>query len=206
MTRRELLRQRMRLRIARAKAIWSDMRERQDARKRAEIVIKRVRRSHFRQYGRFIVTGIANTAVDLAILNILFFLYVQATGLSVSEGWYAGFKAISFSAAVANSWFLNKNWVFASEAVMPEPKQTTGRDLTMFFLVSAFGFGVNVAASLVVFSGLQGMGLWSEAINANIGALCGTATALATNFIGYRLLVFKQNYEPNIPINRHSRI
>lgn len=204
MTKRQRMRQRVKNRIARARAIWADMKERQDARRRAAIVVRRGRLSLVRQYSRFIVAGVANTAVDFAIFNILFYLYVHATGLSLGQGWYIAFKGISFCAAVANSWFLNKNWVFAEDSAHTD---ATARDKAMFLLVSSFGFGVNVAVSLVVFSGLQSMGFFGETLNANIGALFGTATALVSNFVGYRLLVFKQHYEStNIPVDRHSRV
>ena len=59
------------------------------------------------------------------------------SGLSAGAG-YSGFKGISFIAAVVNSYFWNKYWVFASTG-----KNKKGEFLK-FFIISAIGFGINV--------------------------------------------------------------
>ncbi|MDP1625057.1 MAG: GtrA family protein [bacterium] len=156
---------------------------------------------------RFAATGAINTAVDFAILNILFLLYLWIADIPLSDGWYMTFKGLSFCAAVVNSWFLNKNWVFADAAPADKP----GKNKAMFLVVSTVGFGVNVAVSLLAFSGFQSLGTFGVTASANMGALFGTAAALITNFIGYRLLVFKSinitTYEPtNISVGDHTRV
>ncbi len=136
------------------------------------------------QAAKFILVGILNTFVDLGVLNLLIFIS------GISGGWgYSAFKGISFTIAVINSYFWNKFWTFR------KPKTVTpGKEFLQFFIVSAMGFGINVGiASLVVnligphfeFSGI------SQTLWANIGAVVATFVAMAWNFIGYKLFVFK---------------
>ncbi|MBI2041883.1 MAG: GtrA family protein [Candidatus Nealsonbacteria bacterium] len=135
-----------------------------------------------KQAVKFILVGILNTLIDLGVLNFLIF----ASGIAAGPG-YSLFKGISFTAAVVNSYFLNKFWTF-------KVQKTNGvkREFTQFFIVSLVGFGVNVGvASLVVnVIGVQ-FGL-SPKIWANIGALCATFAAMVWNFLGYKFIVFKK--------------
>src|SRR3989344_4415287 len=113
------------------------------------------------QLARFVVVGGLNTLVDLGVLNI--FIYLSG----LDGGWpYVGFKSVSFTVAVVNSYVWNKYWTFGSE-------NKEAKEALQFFAVSIVGFLINVGtASLVVtfghFSGL------APAAAANISALAGT--------------------------------
>lgn len=132
---------------------------------------------------KFILVGILNTLIDLGVLNLLIFASGISTGFA-----YSAFKGISFTAAVTNSYFLNKFWTFKSRGAGAAKKE-----FAQFFIVSFIGFGINVGiASLVVnVIGPQfGVGnkLW-----ANVGAICATFAAMTWNFLGYKFIVFKKN-------------
>lgn len=133
----------------------------------------------FRQIGRFAIVGILNTVLDFAILNSLMTL----TG--VAEGPFASvFKGISFIIAVTNSYYWNKYWTF-------EFKEKVDREFFQFFVVSAVGLGLNVAAFSIVVNIIGPIGSVAPEAWANLGALAGTFAGLAWNFLGYKFIVFK---------------
>ncbi len=136
------------------------------------------------QAAKFVLVGVLNTFVDLGVLNLLILSSGTAAGLG-----YSVFKGISFTVAVINSYFWNKFWTFKKTGTV-----ASGKEFIQFFIVSIIGFGINVGvASLIVnvigspfaFSGV------SEQIWANVGAIVATFVAMAWNFIGYKLFVFK---------------
>lgn len=136
------------------------------------------------QLAKFLLVGALNTFVDLGVLNTL----IGLTGIATSAG-YSVFKGISFTLAVINSYFWNRQWTFGAQ------RKEIGREFLQFFLVSAVGFLLNVgSASLIVnlvaprfgFSGI------SENLWANIGAVAAAFVSLAWNFAGYKVFVFKK--------------
>ena len=103
-------------------------------------------------------------------------------GVSVSV-----FKGISFVAAVTNSYFWNKFWVFEAGSTTK-----TGSEFTKFIIVSTVGLLINVGlVSGIIYIYAPQFGFSQLAWN-NIAAVAGTAANLLWNFIGYRLIVFKK--------------
>jgi len=146
-----------------------------------------------RQAIKFVLVGILNTLVDLAVLNIL----ILASGISAGFG-YSVFKGISFTVAVINSYFLNKFWTFKAGEGEGRTKKpfgaAQGREFAQFFTVSLIGFGINVGvASLVVNAVGPQFGI-APKIWANIGAICATLVGMSWNFLGYKFIVFKDKY------------
>lgn len=136
--------------------------------------------SIFRQLGRFAIVGILNTVLDFAILNLLITTSGIAGGVTASL-----FKGISFLIAVTNSYYWNKYWTF-------EFKAKVNREFLQFFIVSLIGFGFNVGAFSLVVNTITPMGNINPEAWANVGALAGTLTGLAWNFVGYKFIVFKK--------------
>ena len=104
-------------------------------------------------------------------------------------GWrgalFAVFKTISFMCAVLNSYVLNRNWTFQSTG---EKRRTI--EGGQFLLVSCIGAGINVGAAWYVATFVHAPAALDARYWPTIAALCGTASALAFNFIGYKYLVF----------------
>lgn len=133
------------------------------------------------QFMRFALVGVLNTAVDLAVLNLLIWL----SGFGQEGVWYAVFKAISFTVAVINSYLLNKYWVFESRK-----KGGVAVEFSQFLLVSVIGAFVNVGIAFLVATYVPSV-LVPVAFWPSVAALCGTAGGLLWNFFGYKLVVFK---------------
>lgn len=90
-----------------------------------------------KQFCRFIVVGVLNTAVDLVSLNIMAGLF------AVHDGWaFATIKSLSFLLAVTFSYFLNKSWTFNDKS----NKQHI-RKIFHFLVISVAGMMINVVAA-----------------------------------------------------------
>jgi len=142
----------------------------------------------FGQFSRFLVVGILNTGIDLAVLNAETLL----TGVKDGAG-YAVQKGLSFSVAVVLSYFVNKHWTFGATATARRRRR-----FYQFFGVSILGAAINVATATVVVTHLKDLAaplvdvhLMADQLWVNIGALCGTGVGFCWNFLGYKHIVFK---------------
>ena len=136
------------------------------------------------QFAKFGETGGLNTFVDLGVLNLLLLVSGISGGI-----YYSVFKAISFIAAVANSYLWNKFWVFSEEK---RKQQASSDEVTKFFIVSAIGFLINVSvATLFVKFGASIVNIHGN-LMANVGAVAAFAFTMLFNFLGYKIFVFKK--------------
>lgn len=133
------------------------------------------------QLSKFGIVGGSNTAVDLGILQLLIILSGVSGGLVVS-----GFKAISFVAAVINSYLWNKHWSFEKKE-----SEDTSKEFTQFVLVSIVGLVINAVAFTVIFNLGPALGFAFEGLE-TVAGLISTVVVLAWNFVGYKYIVFKK--------------
>lgn len=142
-----------------------------------------------KQILRFGVVGVANTGVDLIVLNLLIF----TTGLGQQGVYFSIFKALSFMVAAINSYFLNKHWTFAGSDA-----GNTTRQFQQFAIITIIGWLINVGVASFVVNIIQpsfDLNQFADGLNKlwpTIGALFGTAFGLVWNFLGYKLFVFKK--------------
>lgn len=134
-----------------------------------------------KQFGRFIIAGALNTLVDWGVLNIL----LAATHAQTLSS-YALFKSLSFACAVTASYFLNKHFVFQTRG------KSSPRRIALFVGVSCVGWLINAAVATYAAFALP---FRLFLIQANAGAILGTAAGLVWNYIGYKKLVFKRGGE-----------
>lgn len=135
------------------------------------------------QFIKFAETGGLNTFVDLGVLNVL----ILVTGFSAGI-YYSIFKAISFVAAVLNSYFWNKHWVFESKT----KGKSEEKEFAKFILVSIGGFIINVAAASLIVYMAKNMPQ-SPKIIANVAAAIAFVITMAWNFVGYKVIVFAKS-------------
>jgi len=134
------------------------------------------------QLAKFLLVGVANTFVDLGVLNLIMFL------TNIAAGWhYPLFKAISFSCSIVHSFFWNKFWTFQKKEA-----EGAGREFGQFYLIAGIGFFLNIgiASFIVNIIGPQ-FGL-SAKLWANFGAICSAVCVALWNFLGYKFIVFKK--------------
>jgi len=130
-----------------------------------------------------VIVGVINTGIDFAVLNALLFSTKIYSGR-----WLILFNSISFSAAVINSYFLNKYWTFKSQNV----EDSKAKQFSQFLIISVIGISINdaIVYGLATFtSPLFGLSaqMWT-----NVAKLFATAASMVWNFIGYKFIVFKK--------------
>lgn len=140
------------------------------------------------QFYRFVLVGVFNTLLDLAVLNGLIVLTATATGTHFSL-----FKAVSFAVAVANSYIWNKFWTFRKK------KGGGIAEFGQFIAVSLVGLGVNVAAASLVVNAIEPPGGLPPQLWANVGAMVAIGFSTIWNFIGYKFVVFRS--EERVSVN-----
>lgn len=138
------------------------------------------RRPVFFQFGKFIIIGLANTALDFGILNLLIFL----TGIERGH-LYSTFKSVSFVVGIINSYLWNKFWTFESAE-----SKWAGKQFFQFVMISAVGFVINVATASLVVNFIGPVGGVSPRLWANIGAFVAIVISVFWNFFGYKFIVF----------------
>lgn len=136
-------------------------------------------RSMGEQALRFCIVGVINTCVDLAVLNVL--IYFEPRGASGLR--YSLFKAMSFLAAVTNSYLLNRRFTFNSR------KAVSSSQVTGFLVISLGGLAINVGVATAIATFVPApaalLPYWPT-----IAAVTGIPVGLIWNFFGYRYLVF----------------
>jgi len=137
------------------------------------------------QLAKFILVGTLNTFLDWGILNLFIFLTDASSGPQ-----YSLFKGGSFLIATFNSYFWNKKWTFAKADGAPA-KKDTGREVIQFFVVSLIGFALNVGLATVIVNVIGPQFGLNAKTWANVGAFGGTLLGLVWNFLGFKLIVFK---------------
>lgn len=140
-----------------------------------------------KQFGKFAVVGVLNTAVDLVVLTVL--IMIEPSGKAGLV--YAVFKAIAFVVANINSYIFNKFWTFKGEGGQ---KKTTF-EFSQYFIISIIGMLINVSVATAVATYFTLYEYYpSLALLENpwpqIAALFGTAGGLLWNFVGYKYIVF----------------
>jgi len=118
------------------------------------------------EFIKFALVGLLNTGVDV----VIFFLLTRAGTPYVLA------QVVSYSCGAANSYLLNKVWTFRSCGL-------SYAEIIRFITVNLISLGISV----VVLSLLHDMAGLTLA-PAKIGA---TVTALAANFLGNKLWVFR---------------
>ena len=134
------------------------------------------------EFSKFAVVGVLNSGVDFGILNFLMLL----TGVSSGAG-FLGFKSISVSLAVINSYAWNKYWTF-------DAAKSAGarRELIAFMAVTVVAVALNIVGADIIVNVIGAPHGFSAKLWANIGAISGAGLTLFANFFGYKFYVFKK--------------
>lgn len=126
---------------------------------------------------RFGLVGIANTTVDVVILNTL----VNILGMAIVPA-----NILSTTCAMFFSFFLNKKTVFRSS----DPRYL--RQLILFFSVTLVGIWVlQTTVVFLVYNFLQTITVLPMALDMNIAKAIGIAVSMVWNYVWYSRIVFK---------------
>lgn len=132
-------------------------------------------RSVLWQFLRYNIVGILNTAVDYLVFTLL--VKAFAVGYLVAN-------PIAYGCGLVNSYVLNSRWTFK------EQTRRGFRQAAAFFIVNLLAMGISTGLMWL----LQQEGLVQDAL---VRKLIAAPATLAVNFLGNKLLVFRQRKEPS---------
>lgn len=132
------------------------------------------------QLGKFAAIGFLNTAIDFGVLNML----SAATGIT-SGFVIGGVNVPGFGAAVINSYFWNKFWVFKDR------EASVLHDFPRFLAVTLTGLFMNSAVVILVTTFIPPLAGIGPTTWLNLAKICATVLIMTWNFVGYKFLVFR---------------
>src|SRR3989338_9197973 len=130
------------------------------------------------QLAKFALVGVLNTAIDFGILNF----FIGMTGVASGAGIIL-INTTSFSTALVNSYFWNRDWVF---------DQTKKSKFLTFAVVTLIGLSINTGVVYILTTYIQPILVTSPTLWANLAKVAATVLSLIWNFTGYKLIVFKK--------------
>lgn len=138
------------------------------------------------QFAKFGLIGVLNTLLDFGVLNFLSYLTKVYSGSTLIL-----LNVFAFLAANINSYFWNKSWTFSSRS------RNVAAEFGRFLIVSIIGFGINSLILWLLTSLMHPLAGISPQLWENIAKLAATVVYTIWNFIGYKLIVFKEATIPS---------
>lgn len=133
------------------------------------------------QFLRFAVVGVANTGIDFAVFNVLIRIFGVTKGEAIIP-----IKFAAFLAANINSYLLNKKWTFKDNT-----KGEGARKFSLYLTVSVVGALLNLSTVYLITTFIDPLFSLSPQLWANVANLVATGISLVWNFLGYKIIVFK---------------
>lgn len=134
------------------------------------------------QFAKYAVAGVANTAVDFGVLNVLMFLTNTSKGEKIII-----LNSVAFLVAVIHSYLWNKFWTFKSTE-----KENSAVQFLQFLIVSLIAVLINGAIVYIISSKINPVFGLSDVAWTNIAKVVATVISLVWNFIGYKFIVFNK--------------
>ena len=138
-----------------------------------------------RQVVQFAIVGVLNTLVDFAVFQVL----------NLTLGWVYAAQVLGYTFGVVNSYLWNSNWTFR------EQRTRSLREIMLFIAVNLISMGVSLG---VIWLCREVFGItnvwvasWMPTFLAGflkgdtVCKLIATVIAIAVNYLGNRLFVFK---------------
>lgn len=135
-----------------------------------------------KQFGKFIIVGGLNTAIDIGVLNLLMWSFGIYQGSQIIV-----FNIISVSLAIINSYFWNKYFTFGSKE-----KQKQAQEFATFVVVSIGGMIINTGVVYLLTTYLAPPFGLSQELWANGAKILAIGAAWIWNFSGYKFVVFRK--------------
>ena len=148
---------------------------------------KNVAKKTIWQMVKFAIVGVLNTLVDFAVFQTLNLLL----------GWVYAAQVLGYTFGVINSYLWNSNWTFR------EQRTRSFREIALFLLVNLASLGVSLGMIWLLrekagitnawVAGWMPKALAGFIKGDTVCKLIATVVAIAVNYVGNRLFVFKSN-------------
>ena len=134
------------------------------------------------QAGKFLLTGVLATLIDLGVFNFLGWTFGLEIALTRSI-----YKGISFLVATFAKYWGNKFWAFEKME-----KAKMGREITQFYIVTLIGLGINVGVFSFIVNTIGPQFGTPPKIWMTFGVIIAAFLVAVWNFLGYKFIVFKK--------------
>lgn len=138
------------------------------------------------QMAKFAIVGVLNTLVDFAVFQTL----------NLTLGWVYAAQVLGYTFGVINSYLWNSNWTFK------EQRTRSVKEVVLFLLVNLASLGVSLGMIWLLREVFGVTNDWvaqwmPKAIAGfikgdTVAKLIATVFAIAVNYLGNRLFVFKE--------------
>ena len=138
------------------------------------------------QMMKFAIVGVLNTLVDFAVFQTL----------NLTLGWVYAAQVLGYTFGVINSYLWNSNWTFR------EQRTRSAKEMVLFLLVNLASLGVSLGMMWLL---REVFGVTNEWVSQwmpkalagfikgdTVAKLIATVFAIAVNYLGNRLFVFKK--------------
>lgn len=145
----------------------------------------RMGKSAWGQYGQFLTVGFLNAAVDLGVLNLLYWLFPtnDPSYLTVEN-------SLAVALAILNSYLWNTRWTFREQA------DGSARQLVLFLAQSLLNIAINDIALIATAGQLHQIHIEPRWLKLNLSKGAAMAFASSSSFLIMRLVVFRLPRRP----------
>jgi putative flippase GtrA len=141
----------------------------------------RIINKNFLKLISFSIIGIINTFIDIAILNLLIYVFNIENHI-----YFLICKGVSFLFAVTNSYFMNNYFTFSQ-------KKVEKKDFINFLILSIFGLLVNTFVSGFIFNVLISYkDIYSVYLIGTFSAIIGSGITMLVNYFNYSYFIFNK--------------
>jgi putative flippase GtrA len=158
--------------------VYSDHQRRTRTRAESSATLVSFLRPRAVQPVRYALVGILNTLVDLAVLNLLFWMFSPGHSAGI-----AAINALSYGCGMVNSYLWNSRWTFAS------PQWRSANVMARFASVMVLAWAVNTATVVAAHAMLTPA--LSDSAAVNLAKLVATVASFVVGFLLCRWWVFK---------------
>ncbi len=141
----------------------------------------RMGKSAWRQYGQFLTVGFLNAAVDLGVLNVLYWLFPTN-----DPSYLTMENSLAVALAILNSYLWNTRWTFREQA------DGSARQLLLFLGQSLLNIAINDIALIATAGQLHQIHIEPRWLKLNLSKGAAMAFASSSSFLIMRLIVFRR--------------
>jgi putative flippase GtrA/GT2 family glycosyltransferase len=148
-------------------------------------------RRYIKRFAKFASVGVANTLIDIGVLNLLLWLFPTTSQLTLMQ-----YNATAVLCGACNSFFWNKYWTFHKAK-----NKIHGKEIRDFLLVTWMTIFVNTFLLLSLSHFYPGMATslgWQSTL-LKVLSIGGT---FLLSFLGMQFLVFRDRHEAEAVIKR----
>lgn len=142
----------------------------------------------YRQFLKFGTVGVFNTALELALFNVLILVHPPRSNLTL----LTLYSTLGVVVAIISSYTLNTRWVFRHAAHTDEAP--VWRRRTLFLAQAGVNIGINDAVTVGATAALSALGAFPLVIDRNVAKFLAMSSSSVFSFFVMRHVVFPERH------------